>query len=290
MANDLALVTKKCEQLEVETTRLNQELQNVKQTKISVEEKLSLKISKLEERIKILDHENITNRVQLNLKQIELNDIIEQSKTSKADLKKLFDLSKLKATVSQLTEERDELKIKLSEIEGAHQSLEEHMKVIKEEVVSLGEQCKLAEKEKKDAETKLEVLSKFFKEKEAERQKEEALWLNQQGEVMSTVDRLHTLQNEVQIYKQQIETLKHEIIDQEKEYKLQITNLEAKSHEQWVVARQNERRLEESKAESAQLRNRLTMMERNINDSDSDIKVHRKLIFILKLLYYIAVI
>jgi len=35
----------------------------------------------------------------------------------------------------------------------------------------LSDQCKIAEREKKEAETKLEVLSKFFKEKEAERQK-----------------------------------------------------------------------------------------------------------------------
>lgn len=45
------------------------------------------------------------------------------------------------------------------------------MKVVKEEVATLSDQCKVAEKEKKDAETRLEVLSKFFKEKEAERQK-----------------------------------------------------------------------------------------------------------------------
>lgn len=187
----------------------------------------------------------------------------------------MYDITKIKAEAKQLLEERNELKIKLSEVEGAHQSLEEHMNIIKTEVASLGEQCKLAEKEKKDAETKLEVLSKFFKEKEAERQKEEALWLRQQGEVSSTVDRLHTLQNEIQLYRQQIETLKHEIVDQEKEYKSQISNLEAKSHEQWLVSRQNERRLEELKLESAQLRKRLTMMETNVNDTDSDIKIHR---------------
>lgn len=45
------------------------------------------------------------------------------------------------------------------------------MKLVKEEIGVLSEQCKAAEKEKKDAETRLEVLSKFFKEKEAERQK-----------------------------------------------------------------------------------------------------------------------
>lgn len=47
----------------------------------------------------------------------------------------------------------------------------EHVKLVKEEVAFLSEQCKAAEKEKKDAETRLEVLTKFFEEKEAQRQK-----------------------------------------------------------------------------------------------------------------------
>lgn len=42
------------------------------------------------------------------------------------------------------------------------------------------------------------------------------------------------------------------------------------------MARQNERRLEESKAEAGQLRNRLTLIEKNINDADADTKLHRK--------------
>lgn len=45
------------------------------------------------------------------------------------------------------------------------------MQIIKEELHGLRDQCKLAEKEKKDAETKLEVLSNFFQSKEIERQK-----------------------------------------------------------------------------------------------------------------------
>lgn len=43
-----------------------------------------------------------------------------------------------------------------------------------------------------------------------------------------------------------------------------------------VAARQNERRLEESKAEAGQLRNRLTLVEKNLNDSDPEAKIHRK--------------
>lgn len=47
----------------------------------------------------------------------------------------------------------------------------EHVKIVDEQLATFTEQCKLAEKEKKDAETRLEVLSNFFKEKEAQRQK-----------------------------------------------------------------------------------------------------------------------
>lgn len=43
-----------------------------------------------------------------------------------------------------------------------------------------------------------------------------------------------------------------------------------------VVARQVERRLEESKVEAGQLRNRLTLIEKNINDVDPEVKLHRK--------------
>lgn len=43
-----------------------------------------------------------------------------------------------------------------------------------------------------------------------------------------------------------------------------------------VIARQHERRLEESKAEAGQLRNRLTMIEKNLNDTDPEAKLHRK--------------
>lgn len=49
---------------------------------------------------------------------------------------------------------------------------------------------------------------------------------------------------------------------QEVELKSQISLLEKKVHDNWVMARQAERRLEDAKQEAAQLRNRLTLRER----------------------------
>jgi transport and golgi organization protein 1 len=142
---------------------------------------------------------------ELRGKEIEVKELLEtisQVKSNNLDLEKLYDVSHIKIEVVQLREERDELKMRLSDVDGAHQLLEgtflkikifkfvsnvvdifwtnvltilfciaEHMKIVKEEIVALSDQCKMAEKEKKDAETRLEVLSKFFQEKETERQK-----------------------------------------------------------------------------------------------------------------------
>ncbi|KAM0724873.1 Transport and Golgi organization protein 1 [Formica fusca] len=280
LSADFASAKKKDEELEVKLSRAQDELMTLRDLKDNIEKTLTDKVHNLEEKLDELFIEKSSLYKELKGKEIEVKELMEivnQIKSNKLDLEKLYDVSRIKIDALQLREERDELKMRLSDVEGAHQLLEEHMKLVKEEVNALSDQCKIAEKEKKDAETRLEVLSKFFKEKEAERQKEEAMWLQKQGEVVSTVERIHTMQNEIQNYKQQVEILKREIMDQEREYKNQISALETKAHEQWVAARQNERRLEESKAEAGQLRNRLTLVQKNLNlnDTDPEVKLHR---------------
>ncbi|CAL1683647.1 unnamed protein product [Lasius platythorax] len=278
LSADLTSAKKKCEEFEVEFSRVQDELATLRNVKNNIEETLTDKVHNLEEQLDELFIEKSSLYKELKGKEIEVKELMEvinQIKSDNLDLEKLYDVFRIKIDTLQLREERDELRMRLNDVEGAHQLLEEHMKLVKEEITALSDQCKIAEKEKKDAETRLEVLSKFFKEKEAERQKEEAMWLQKQGEVVSTVERIHTMQNEIQNYKQQVEILKREIVDQEREYKNQISALETKAHEQWVAARQNERRLEESKAEAGQLRNRLTLVEKNLNDTDSEIKLHR---------------
>ena len=275
---ELVFVKKKYEELEVELARLTENLKQEINSKNNIEQTLSDKVQQLEMEIKEISTEKATLQKELKAKEVEANDLVDvinRLSSNNLDLDKLYDVSHIKVEATALLEERNELKIRLAEIEGAHNLLEEHVKFVKEEVATLGEQCKVAEKEKKDAETRLEVLTNFFEEKEAHRQKEEAIWLQQQGEVVSTVERIQTMQNEIQNYKQQIEVLKREILDQEREYKNQISVLETKAHEQWVIARQVERRLEESKVEAGQLRNRLTLIEKNINDVDSEAKLHR---------------
>ncbi|XP_043473150.1 transport and Golgi organization protein 1 isoform X2 [Leptopilina heterotoma] len=278
LSSDLLSFTKKYEELEIEVKRLEEELKTQGNMKIYMEQSMEDKIQRLEFQMRETMEERSQMRQALKAKELEVNhllEVVDQENSNNLDFDKLYDSVQAKAEALQLAEERYELRVQLVEAENNHKSLEAHVKSAKEEVLSLTEECKAFEKEKKDAETKLEVLTNFFNEKEAQRQKEEAVWLEKQGEVSSTVERIHTMQNEIQNYKQQIEILKREIVDQEREYKSQIGALETKAHEHWVVARQNERRLEELKAESGQLRNRLTIVEKSMNDPDPEVKLHR---------------
>lgn len=71
--------------------------------------------------------ENSSLRKQLKGKEIEmkeLSDVISQIKSNNLDLDKLYDVSRVKSESVQLREERDELKTRLSDVEGAHQLLE----------------------------------------------------------------------------------------------------------------------------------------------------------------------
>ncbi|XP_020279324.1 transport and Golgi organization protein 1 isoform X2 [Pseudomyrmex gracilis] len=286
LSTELASFKRKCNALEIKLSETQNKLATQSELMNNIEETLTDKIHDLEEQVNGLSIEKSSLYKELKAKEIEmkeLTEMISQIKSNNLDLEKLYDVSRVKTEAALLRDERDELKMRLNDVEGAHQLLEEHMQLVKEEIVALSDQCKMAEnqckiaeKDKKDAETRLEVLTKFFQEKENERQKEEAIWLEKQGEVVSTVERIHTMQNEIQGYKQQIEMLKREIVDQEREYKNQISALDKKAHEQWIAARQNERRLVESKAEAGQLRNRLTLVEKNLNDSDAEAKLHRR--------------
>ncbi|KAK7790043.1 hypothetical protein R5R35_008249 [Gryllus longicercus] len=187
---------------------------------------------------------------------------------SSVSLEELLNVGHLRAKIDAVTKERDELQDKLQGEEDARKLLEDHMKIISEEVSTLRTKYEEADRGKMEAQTRLEVLSNYFKEKETQLQKElglqEAMYIQKEGAALSTIEQIKAFQEEIENYKAQNEILKKEILDQERSMKSQIAVLEKKAHENWVAARQAERRMEESKQEASQLRNRLTMSGRRL--------------------------
>nr|XP_023012756.1 transport and Golgi organization protein 1-like [Leptinotarsa decemlineata] len=178
----------------------------------------------------------------------------------------LLESTSKKAEYEQLKMENERFIAQLKQEEAAKIAYENKYEIIKEENNSLLIKYQEADKEKVEINMKLEVLTNYFKKKEEELQGEilkyKSIWNAKEGEATSTSERIRLLQEEIENYKSQNETLKQEIISQEIELKSQISILEKKVHENWVSARQMERKLEDARQESAQLRNRLTLRER----------------------------
>lgn len=87
------------------------------------------------------------------------------------DIRKYLDAANNHANVIALTKENNYLKDRLEGEIDARKLLDDHVKVIREEVDSLRHEYNQAEKDKLEAQTRLEVLSTYFKEKELQLQK-----------------------------------------------------------------------------------------------------------------------
>lgn len=108
------------------------------------------------------------------------------------------------------------------------------------------------------------------------------MWLKQQGETTTTVDRVTAMQEDIQslkydcleitwkwkkliwnfilcdAFRSQNDALRAEMEAQIAAHKAQIGTLENRAHETWLAARQADRRYEEVRAEAAALRRKLT--------------------------------
>lgn len=102
-----------------------------------------------------------------------LGDLVKQLKkgSSADELGELMSVTDMKAKLLALTKEKDRLTDKLEGELDARKLLEDHVKVVGEEVSALRQGFNLAEKDKLEAQTRLEVLSTYFKEKETQLQR-----------------------------------------------------------------------------------------------------------------------
>jgi hypothetical protein len=287
----------KISSLEAHTLKMNENLNDMLSANLMMEEKLLEKnkllqvqlyekedrISKdigqlqkekstLQETVTELKHDILTKASDIAV----LQDCLKQLKNVNDEegddkLQALLDVGRSKAELKHMTVERDKLAEKLQAEVDARKLLENQATVISEEVITLRGNYEEAEKEKFKAQIRFETISNYFKEKENRLEKElrlhKAMCLLKEGDATSTYERIHSLQQDIENYKSQNETLKKEMLDQERSLKCQIVTLEKKAHENWVAAHQAQRKLEASKQEASQLRNRLIIVEKKITNS-----------------------
>lgn len=86
------------------------------------------------------------------------------------DIKSVIEATNANAKILALTREKKALNEKLEGESDARKMLEDHVNVINEEIAKLRNEYSQAEKEKLEAQTRLEVLANYFKEKETQLQ------------------------------------------------------------------------------------------------------------------------
>lgn len=96
---------------------------------------------------------------------------VQAVQSNKDSLKALLDVSKVKAEVQQLRQEKHKMAERFQAELEAKQLFEKEVQVMMQEVQILKDKFEEAEREKVEAQTRLEVLSGYFKEKEAQLQK-----------------------------------------------------------------------------------------------------------------------
>ncbi|XP_059609595.1 transport and Golgi organization protein 1 [Phlebotomus argentipes] len=273
----------KCEKLEVDTVE-------DREKKVSLMEQIDKLVKEREREVgdlkqKIQVHENRYEDISKSLTQSQsrvqvLEDCIKSLKQEvgqkgSGNFEEIMNVANLKTQLVAATKEKQMLKEKLEEEAEARKLLDDHVKIVREEVEKLRKEYNDAEKERLEAQTRLEVLTSYFKDKETQLQKElsvkEAMWMKSQGETTSTVEKIRSMQDEIQTLKSQNDALRAEIEAQRATHKAQVASLENRAQESWLSARQAERRLEESRIESSTLRRKLTSFAENgVNSSSTN--------------------
>ncbi|GBP61907.1 Transport and Golgi organization protein 1 [Eumeta japonica] len=214
------------------------------------------------------------NLEEINTKLQEAENTIELQKHEIAALKDCIkDLKKEGSSNIDVASiiDHTELKAKLTKALGEKSALEEKYSVehkersrLQEELHSTQQSLHTTAQQATEAVTRLEVLGKYFQERESELMKElnakEALWLSKQGESASTVEKIEALQQEVQRYKEKCDSLTLELAELESSKRTAITELEARAHAAWLEARMARRDAAADRDAAATLRRKLASM------------------------------
>ncbi|XP_017153963.1 transport and Golgi organization protein 1 [Drosophila miranda] len=204
--------------------------------------------------------------LQTSLAKIEaLEDCLKSvKKDGNLNVNELISSAKTRGELNASQKKFADLQAKLEQEQVHKGRLESLLRQSNVDVEQLKQDFNQSERDKLEAQTRLEVLSGYFREKENELKTElslqETKWMQHQGENTSTVETQTLMKNEIQTLKSQNDELRAEIEAQIASHKAQMGTLENRAHESWLAARQSERRCEEALAEAAGLRRKLTTM------------------------------
>ncbi|KAJ2950080.1 hypothetical protein O0L34_g11420 [Tuta absoluta] len=213
-------------------------------------------LSELNEKLK-----EANNTIELQKHEISaLKDALKDLKnglSSNVDVGSLIDHTEIKAKLAKALEEKKSFESKYEVAHKERSRLSEELETAQEALHTTSQQAT-------EASTRLEVLGKYFQERESELIKElsskESLYLSKQGESASTVEKMELLQQEIQRYKEKCDALTLELAEQESTRRTAISEVEARAHQAWLDARAARRDADAARDDAAALRRKLASL------------------------------
>ncbi|XP_050048753.1 uncharacterized protein [Dermacentor andersoni] len=186
----------------------------------------------------------------------------------KAQLQELLDAAQARHERDQVEEQRRQLQVELDELQEQLHKQQVRVESLEKELEKSAAAKAEAERRSIEAQTKLDVLSNYFKDRELQLQKEvgtqEVERRHRETEASTAIQQLTQLEQQCQSYRSQLSSLRQEMELSERNYKNQVADQEKRAHENWLAARAAERKLEEANRDRTALRQRLTLLEREM--------------------------
>merc|ERR1719516_288006 len=233
-------------------------------------------MASLRSRISVFKNEADSKEEQLEVLQETLDEL--QNRSNKnvtngdsgngwdvSEIEDIKEVAKLRVENKKNKELKDALEVELSDLKTKLDTTSSDMDKFKTESEALRDARDEVVKDHADLQRRMDVLTEFFNKKEAELQRQLGLQSAKFGDVSSDVEsaarQLVSVTSELDMTKDQVKIIKTELEDQERSLKASVAAQEKKAHENWVAARQAERKLTELQGELSLLRNKLTVFE-----------------------------
>ncbi|XP_054153290.1 transport and Golgi organization protein 1-like [Oppia nitens] len=198
-------------------------------------------------------------------------DQIDESSSSAERNENILNLVKIVSKIKCLTVANNTSSDKLQELSDKSDQLNQQLVVKSDEHKLLKSEKDSALRDRFKAQTELEVLSKYYKQRELELSLEmsnHCIEKQQKDEDVNSVkSRLTAAEEENALLRSQLKSTKKEMTETGVRFRTQINHLENQIHENWIQARSAQRSLEESKAEATVLRQTLTQTVKSPIDS-----------------------
>lgn len=267
-------LTNKSNSLAEDNAKLSLQLKEVINKNKAKESKLLAEIDSLQFELEKHTSALVTAENEVSLSKEALQEVMSQ-KFNPADSKQFLSSIKLSAELKSAKQMSEGYKHKLNDALKSNQQFLDNIEVLKSNIVDLENSCSKLETMNEESVNKLNILTKFFKEQEQEYLKQinekAVLCDNKEGESSNLNERIKSLNQEIVNYKSEIQSLKKEITDQETSFKIQLSAADKKASDYWISFRQAERKLKEMELETAQLRNKLTMVDKKLENGAKSI-------------------